>query len=95
MIISFGDKETEKIFHEEFSKKLPIDIQRSASRKLQILNAVNSLQELYSPPSNHLEPLTGQRVGEWSVRINKQWRITFTPIDSGKNYANVKIEDYH
>ena len=95
MIISFGDKETEKIFNEEFSKKLPIDIQRSASRKLQILNAVNSLQELYSPPSNHLEPLTGQRVGEWSTRINKQWRITFIPIDSGKNYANVKIEDYH
>ena len=95
MILGFADKETEKIFNYEFSKKLPIDIQRPALLKLIRLNNVSSIKDLVEPPSNHPEPLSGQRSGQWSIRINRQWRITFTPIDGGANYINVKIEDYH
>ena len=54
-----------------------------------------SLNDLASPPSNHLEALTGNRNGYWSVRINDQWRITFVPINGGSDYMDVKIEDYH
>ena len=95
MIKSFADKETEKIFNGEFSKKLPVDIQKTASRKLSWLNVINSLNELAMIPANRLEPLVGNRSGQWSIRINNQWRITFTPINGGKDYINVKIEDYH
>ena len=95
MIKSFADKETEKIFNGEFSKKLPVDIQKTASRKLSWLNVANSLNELVMIPANRLESLVGNRSGQWSIRINNQWRITFTPINGGKDYINVKIEDYH
>lgn len=95
MILSFKDKETEKIFNEEFSKKLPQDIQNRAKKTLIILNTVNSLVDLAKSPSNKLEPLLGKRTGEWSIRINDQWRITFTPVNNGADYDKVSIEDYH
>lgn len=95
MIKSFADKETEKIFNRFVSKKLPSDIQRRATIKLMMIDTANSLNDLIQPPSNHLEPLKGKRLGEWSIRINNQWRITFTPINGGKDYINVGIEDYH
>ena len=95
MILSFKDKETEKIFNEEFSKKLPQDIQNRAKKKLIILSLANSLSDLTKPPSNKLEPLLGKRTGEWSIRINNQWRITFTPVNNGADYVDVSIEDYH
>ena len=95
MILSFKDKETEKIFNQEFSKKLPHDIQIRAFLLLIAIDRVKSLDELSHPPGNKLEALKGARAGEWSVRINKQWRITFTPVEGGKNYENVQIEDYH
>ena len=75
MIISFRDKETEKIFNEEFSKKIPMNIQKAALRKLIYINNAYSLNDLKIPPGNKLEPLFGDRLGQWSIRINDQWRI--------------------
>ena len=95
MIKSFKDKETEKVFNEEFSKKLPKNIQKIALRKLIMINSSNTLRDLMVPPSNHLEALKGDRIGQWSIRINDQWRICFVPVDNGSNYINVEIVDYH
>lgn len=93
MIKSFSDKETEKLFGREFSHKLPPDIQSAARRKLEILNAASNLQDLRSPPSNHLERLKGERNEQHSVRINSQWRICFRW--SGSDAFEVEIVDYH
>jgi len=93
MIVSFASKETEKIFHGQFSKKLPKDIQRTARRKLRYLNRAISLQDLLAPPGNKLEKLKGNRAGQHSIRINNQWRICF--IWAGKSAKDVEIVDYH
>ncbi|MGB5631786.1 MAG: type II toxin-antitoxin system RelE/ParE family toxin [Waterburya sp.] len=77
MIRSFRDKETEKIFNRQRSRKLPSDIQKIALRKLRMLNRSQSLQDLRVPPSNRLEKLSGDRQDQYSIRINKQWRICF------------------
>lgn len=95
MIKSFGDKETEKVFKQEFSRKLPEDIQKVALRKLMMINAAECLMDLRIPPANHLEMLSGNRLGQWSIRINNQWRIVFVPVDNGANYEDVEIVDYH
>ena len=95
MIRNFKDKETEKIFNGEVSKKLPITIQKVALRKLIMINAANSLYDLKAPPSNHLEALIGNMIGKWSIRINDQWRIIFIPQNGGKYYDDVEIVDYH
>ena len=95
MILSFKDKETEKIFSGLVSKKLPYNIQLKARLKLKLINLAKSLTDLSIPPGNRLEALKGKRIGEWSIRINIQWRITFTPINGGTDYDNVAIEDYH
>ena len=93
MIKSFSDKETEKIYNQVFSKKLPQDIQRTALRKLIMINNAGCLEDLRVPPSNHLEKLSGDREGQYSIRINDQYRICFT-ID-GNDFLNVEITDYH
>ena len=93
MIKSFTGKETEKLFKRESSRKLPRTIQQIARRKLEILDAVELLQDLRIPPSNHLEKLTGKRKGQYSIRINIQWRICFE-WRKGDAY-NVEIVDYH
>ncbi len=93
MIKSFADKETEKIFGRQFSKKLPPDIQHKARLKLEILDAAESLQDLRVPPSNHLEKLSGNRQGQHSIRINNQWRICF--VWKTKDAYAVEIVDYH
>jgi len=93
MIKSFADKETERIFNREFSRKLPPDVQRSARRKLEILDAAGTLQDLRSPPANHLEKLAGKRQGQHSIRINDQWRLCFVWIDT--DAYRVEIVDYH
>ena len=93
MIKSFADKETEKVFNREFSRKLPPDIQRPSRRKLEILNAAETLLDLRQPPSNHLEKLSGSRPGQYSLRINEQWRICFA-WQAGDAQA-VEIVDYH
>lgn len=93
MIKSFADKETEKLFNREFSKKLPPEIQRPARRKLEMLNAAETLLDLRTPPSNHLEKLSGNRKGQHSLRINNQWRICFVWKETDAH--NVEIVDYH
>lgn len=93
MIKDFADRETEKIYHQEFSKKLPQAIQRVALRKLMMLDAAASLDDLRVPPANHLEALQGNRKVQHSIRINSQYRICF--IWTGKNFSQVEIVDYH
>ncbi len=93
MIKSFSCKETEKIWNNTFSKKLPTDIQRQGLIKLRILEAAAELDDLRVPPGNHLEALKGDRKDQHSIRINKQWRICFEWKD---NHAEqVEICDYH
>ena len=93
MIKSFADRETEKVFGREFSRKLPPDIQPNARRKLEIINAAETLENLRVPPSNRLEKLSGNRKGQHSIRINDQWRICF--VWKGKDAHEVGIVDYH
>lgn len=93
MIISFVDKETEKIYRQVFSKKLPHDIQRIALRKLIMLNNAKTLQDLRVPPANHFEKLSGDRDGQYSIRINNQYRICFCFEDG--EASRVEIVDYH
>jgi toxin HigB-1 len=93
MIRSFACKETEKIWREEFSKRIPGNIQKLALRKLRMLDAASRLDTLRVPPGNRLEKLKGNREGQWSIRINDQWRICFAWAEP---YAdNVEIVDYH
>jgi len=93
VIRSFGDREAEGIAQRKRSRKLPPDIHRVAERKLRMLNAVVSLNELRVPPGNHLERLVGDWAGFYSIRINDQWRICFRWRD-GDAY-DVQIRDYH
>ena len=93
MIKSFKCKETKKIWNEEFSKKMPSDIQRIALRKLLMLHAAQALSDLKVPPNNKLEALKDDRHGQHSIRINDQFRICF--IWSDKNAYEVEIVDYH
>ncbi len=93
MIRSFKSKETEKVFNRDRSKKLPGDIQQVALRKLKMLNRSQNLQDLRIPPSNRLERLKGDRKGQYSIRINDQWRICFH-WERGDAY-DVEIVDYH
>lgn len=93
MIKSFKCKDTEMIFNREYSKKFPYEIQRNAMKKLWMLDAAPDLQILRVPPSNHLEALKGKRLGQHSVRINKQWRICF--IWKDQDAFEVEIVDYH
>jgi proteic killer suppression protein len=93
MIKTFACKETQRIFNRQFSRKLPQDIQRVARRKLEILDAAEVLQDLRIPPSSRLKKLSGDRQGQYSVRINDQWRICFE-WQSGDAH-NVEIVDYH
>jgi len=93
MINSFRCKETEKIFSGKFSSKLPQEIQRLAARKLDYLDSAGELEDLRSPPGNRLEALKDDRAGQYSVRINDQWRICFVWRDN--NAHDVEIVDYH
>ena len=77
MIKSFADKETEKIYNQMFSRKLPQDIQRVALRKLIMIDNAECLEDLKVPPANRLEALSGNRKGQYSIRINNQYRICF------------------
>jgi proteic killer suppression protein len=93
MIQSFGDKETEKTWNGFRSKKLPNEIQQIARRKLRMINNAQGINDLRIPPSNHLEKLSGNLTGFYSVRINKQWRIVFKWEDN--QAFEVEILDYH
>lgn len=93
MIRSFKSKESEKIFNRQRSSKLPQDSQQVALRKLRMLNRAITLPDLQVPPANRLEKLSGDRAGQYSIRINDQWRICFE-WQEGDAY-NVEIADYH
>ena len=93
MIRSFADKETQKLFNRQFSRKLPTEILQTARYKLEILDAAERLDDLRIPPSNRLEKLSGDRAGQYSIRINRQWRICFEWRDNGA--YEVEIVDYH
>ncbi len=93
MILGFKCKETKKIWEGEVSLRLPRDIQDIARRKLRMLNNALQLNDMRIPPNNRLEALKGNRVDEYSVRINDQWRLCFKWVDG--NAKEVIIEDYH
>ncbi|HUB85877.1 MAG TPA: type II toxin-antitoxin system RelE/ParE family toxin [Rhizomicrobium sp.] len=93
MIRGFRDAETATIWDGRRSRKLPPDIQSVALRKLMMLNRARVLADLRIPPANRLEPLKGRRSGQWSIRINRQWRICFRWNDGDAD--DVEIVDYH
>ncbi|MDB9395462.1 type II toxin-antitoxin system RelE/ParE family toxin [Microcystis aeruginosa] len=93
MIQNFKDKEAQKVFERKHSRKLPLDIQQVALRKLRILNRAETLQDLRVPPANRLERLVGDREGQYSIRVNDQWRICFVWQDG--DALDVEIVDYH
>ena len=91
MIRSFADKNAEAIFDGERVKRMALDLQKAIRRKLKYLNNAESPTDLRIPPSNHFEALAG-RNGYYSIRVNDQWRLTFSWSDGAENVA---IEDYH
>ena len=93
VIKSFKDRETQQIFTRQRSRRLPSDIQQVALRKLRMLNNAHALNDLQVPPANRLEKLEGDRVGQYSIRINDRWRVCFAWRD-GDAY-DVEIVDYH
>lgn len=93
MIKTFRNRETAAVFADERVRRLPPDIRRRARRKLLQLDQVAHVEELRVPPGNRLEPLTGERSGAWSLRINDQWRICFRFEDG--HAQEVEIVDDH
>lgn len=93
MIKSFRCKETARIFARERSRKFPMDIQQRARERLVAIDAAIGIVDLKQPPGNQLERLQGDRAGEWSIRINRQWRVCFR-WDGGHAH-DVEITDYH
>ena len=93
MIQSFRDKRTAAVFQGKMPKGFPSDIASVARRKLRMLDAAVALDDLRSPPGNHLEALSKDRAGQHSIRINDQWRVCFVWRDG--NSHEVEIVDYH
>ena len=93
MIKSFKDKEAQRLFIRDPSRKLSAEMQRIGLRKLRMLNRAQTLDDLRIPPGNRLEALKGDRLGQYSIRINDRWRICFV-WEQGEVYE-VEIVDYH
>lgn len=93
MIRSFRDKRSQSIADGTIKKGFPDELVRRAQQLLTVLNAAADLKDLRSPPGNRLEKLSGDREGQYSVRINRQWRICFVWTDAGPE--DVEIRDYH
>jgi proteic killer suppression protein len=93
VIRSFRDKDPERLFHREPVKKWGPDVQRAGLRKLRMLDAAAALEDLKSPPGNRLEKLGGSRAGQWSIRVNDQWRICFEWRRAAAE--RVEMVDYH
>lgn len=93
MIRSFRDRNAERLFHREPVRKWGPDVQRAGLRKLRILDAATSIDDLRVPPGNRLEKLRGDRAGQWSIRLNDQWRVCFEWRE-GDAYE-VELADYH
>ncbi len=93
MIRSFADDDTERIWRGLRVRRFPPDVQAVALRKLMLIDAAERIDDLRVPPGNRLEALKGDRRGQWSIRINSQWRVCFKWM---KGYAeNIEIIDYH
>jgi len=92
VISSFRDREAERIWHGEFSRRLPREIQAVPRRKLRMLNNARSVADLRVPPANRLEVLKGDRAGQYSIRTNDQWRICFRFANG--QASDVEIVDY-
>ncbi len=93
MIRSFADRDTERVFYREVVRRWSGDLQRLALRKLVLLDAAEALGDLRVPPGNRLEKLSGNRAGQYSIRINDQYRICFVWAEKGPD--QVEIADYH
>ncbi len=93
VIKTFKNDDTEKIYQRQRSRKFPADIQQVTLRKLRMLNNSVSINDLRVPPANRLEKLSGNRAGQWSIRINDQWRICFRW--EGSDAYDVEVTDYH
>jgi toxin HigB-1 len=93
VIRTFGDSETEHFYAAGKSRRMPTEIRQRAAMRLVQLNAATRIEDLRLPPSNRLEPLHGNRAGQWSIRINNQWRLCFR-FDNGDAF-DVEIVDYH
>ena len=89
MIRSFACREMEKIFHLQRSRKFPGNIQQIALRKLRMLHRSQTIADLRIPPANRLEKLRGNRAGQWSIRINDQWRICFVWKNGDANKVEI------
>ncbi|MGO2036318.1 MAG: type II toxin-antitoxin system RelE/ParE family toxin [Brevibacterium sp.] len=93
MIRTFGSKDTERIWHEQYVKRVDRTVQRAALRKLEMLHAAKDVEDLMTPPGNRLERLVGDRRGQHSIRVNAQWRICFVWREGGAD--DVELVDYH
>ena len=93
MIRTLGNREAEKIFYQQFSLKYPLEIQKVALRKLMMIDNADGINDLKVPPANHLEKLKGKRIGQYSIRISRQYRICFSV--SATNFFDIEIIDYH
>ena len=93
MIRSFGTKDTERIWHEQYVKRADRMVQRAALRKLELIHAAKGVEDLRVPPGNRLERLVGDRRGQHSIRVNAQWRLCFVWREGGAD--NVELVDYH
>lgn len=93
MIRSFGDSDTERFYTSGKARRLPTEIRSRGAKRLIQLNAATGIEDLRLPPSNQLEALKGKRNGQWSIRINSQWRVCFR-FDKGDAF-DVEIVDYH
>ena len=93
MIKSFSDREAQRIWNGKPSKKLPIEIQNIARRKMRMINRAQNINDLRTPPGNRLEALSHDRKGQHSIRVNSQWRLCFEWIED--NAYKVEIVDYH
>lgn len=93
MIRSFGSKDTERIWHEQYVKRVDRTVQRATLRKLELIHAAKDVEDLRIPPGNRLERLVGDRRGQHSIRVNAQWRLCFVWRDGGAD--SVELVDYH
>lgn len=93
MIISFKDRETERVYRREMSRKFSSTLARAALKKLVMLHAAETLQDLIALPGNRTEKLAGKRMGQYSVRVNDQWRLCF--VWKNGRATEVELVDYH
>lgn len=93
MIRSFGDKNAERIWNEQYVKSVDRSVQRTALRKLDLIHAARDVEDLRIPPGNRLEKLVGDRIGQYSIRVNAQWRMCFIWSDGGAE--DVELFDDH